>query len=304
MHHRLQQLTSQYDLELVYSQLPVFPMPVLVSKLYVLLRGECPAIQHSHSVFSYYLWFEQQCVKLSNLKRAQVRKIINHKKDIFQKFVLFSNNTLSLFFSLQFTDHLVTQYMEENFYDTVNLIRITEFTILELLQVPKKEHYRFVTSIDQPEWPADPQFWALQHNPYLERVYKDTADILTTKYKKKENEKHDWNKEIIEAPKNVQNWMNKEILRSLFAVSKITLSSNPFYCGNRKTCTKKEDKTTKFMQCSQCLWVRYCSKECQTAEWRAGHKDICNKPATKELLQDLLKGRRLIIGQEDEESTD
>jgi hypothetical protein len=37
-----------------------------------------------------------------------------------------------------------------------------------------------------------------------------------------------------------------------------------------------EDLKMELKKCSQCEAVKYCSKECQVADWRAGHKKECN----------------------------
>jgi hypothetical protein len=41
-------------------------------------------------------------------------------------------------------------------------------------------------------------------------------------------------------------------------------------CGN-------EDLKMELMKCSQCKMAEYCSKECQVADWRAGHKKECKE---------------------------
>jgi hypothetical protein len=37
----------------------------------------------------------------------------------------------------------------------------------------------------------------------------------------------------------------------------------------------RADGDTKYSRCAQCLAVCYCSKECQRAHWKAGHKGEC-----------------------------
>ncbi|KAF7289599.1 SET domain-containing protein [Mycena chlorophos] len=58
------------------------------------------------------------------------------------------------------------------------------------------------------------------------------------------------------------------------------MSSNPSRCNNRD-CPSK-DSGTDFKRCKPCidklgLEVNYCSVECQTADWKAGHKSACGK---------------------------
>eukprot|EP00878_Enallax_costatus_P009346 GHUV01009768.1.p1 GENE.GHUV01009768.1~~GHUV01009768.1.p1 ORF type:complete len:387 (+),score=74.62 GHUV01009768.1:293-1453(+) len=57
-------------------------------------------------------------------------------------------------------------------------------------------------------------------------------------------------------------------------------------------CGKEETDDQKLLKCATCKTARYCSKECQKAHWRNGHKQVCKAPeetseATKveELLQ-------------------
>jgi hypothetical protein len=45
-----------------------------------------------------------------------------------------------------------------------------------------------------------------------------------------------------------------------------------FACG-----AKKAEKGSNLLKCSGCRFAQYCSKECQTSEWKNGHKLICNQ---------------------------
>ena len=42
-------------------------------------------------------------------------------------------------------------------------------------------------------------------------------------------------------------------------------------CGN-SACNKRGQ----FTACSKCRMVRYCSQECQKADWKASHKQLCS----------------------------
>jgi len=47
-------------------------------------------------------------------------------------------------------------------------------------------------------------------------------------------------------------------------------------CDN---CTARHmEGTPKFKMCSACTTVRYCSRECQVEDWKAGHRAKCGKP--------------------------
>jgi NADH pyrophosphatase NudC (nudix superfamily) len=43
------------------------------------------------------------------------------------------------------------------------------------------------------------------------------------------------------------------------------------YCAT----SSKENPMLKLKECSGCHNVRYCGKECQTADWKQGHKKCC-----------------------------
>ena len=42
-----------------------------------------------------------------------------------------------------------------------------------------------------------------------------------------------------------------------------------------QTCQTAESPSTKLMVCARCKIVRYCSRECQAADWKRGHKKQC-----------------------------
>lgn len=61
-------------------------------------------------------------------------------------------------------------------------------------------------------------------------------------------------------------------------------------------CGEEETDELKLLRCAQCKTARYCSKECQKANWRAGHKQLCksrsaDSVATRE--QQLLESAKL-----------
>lgn len=43
-------------------------------------------------------------------------------------------------------------------------------------------------------------------------------------------------------------------------------------------CLKSEDFSTTFLVCGKCKRAAYCSRECQAAHWKSGHKSECVKP--------------------------
>eukprot|EP01120_Amphizonella_sp_Union-15-10_P014597 TRINITY_DN712_c0_g1_i2.p1 TRINITY_DN712_c0_g1~~TRINITY_DN712_c0_g1_i2.p1 ORF type:complete len:371 (+),score=48.35 TRINITY_DN712_c0_g1_i2:45-1157(+) len=282
-------------------QQPLFPIPVIVSPLFLLLLGrDYGLVENSLELLSFYVHLESQLIKFSTKKRATIKKICEHKTQIVSQFVDFTNNTLSRFCCLMFNEPLASAFIEENFYNTMNWLRIYEFNIMELLEIPKKEHHRWAMYVEPPKWPEDPAFFSSGIPSTLQSIYKATAELLNKNYGNKPEETHDWSKKVQSAPKNFNQWMNLDIVQALFQTAKRVLSiNNPFYCGNRK-CKKQEDlkNQVKFMRCSRCQWVRYCSQECQVVDWKAYHKDYCSKALPKERLDEIKKGRRLVIGQD------
>ena len=45
-------------------------------------------------------------------------------------------------------------------------------------------------------------------------------------------------------------------------------------CGNQK-CGRVESRCQEFRCCSACTLVPYCSRSCQAADWKSGHKRVC-----------------------------
>jgi hypothetical protein len=76
---------------------------------------------------------------------------------------------------MPFDAELGEYFMRENYYNTVNLLRVYEFTVLDLLQVPKKLQGRFVT-------PLPPTAAGLHHWPEgLSRVRRRTRSLTRDK---------------------------------------------------------------------------------------------------------------------------
>lgn len=42
-------------------------------------------------------------------------------------------------------------------------------------------------------------------------------------------------------------------------------------------CAGCEKTQGPFSHCARCKKVHYCSKECQVADWKKGHRDVCKK---------------------------
>jgi hypothetical protein len=44
-----------------------------------------------------------------------------------------------------------------------------------------------------------------------------------------------------------------------------------------KPCAQCGELFPKLKLCTRCRSVSYCSKECQVAHWKAGHKQVCKE---------------------------
>ena len=57
-------------------------------------------------------------------------------------------------------------------------------------------------------------------------------------------------------------------------------------CDHR-ACTQTETTEKQFQRCGGCQMARYCSKDCQAADWKARHKKIC---------KDVKKKKEIMLG--------
>lgn len=67
-------------------------------------------------------------------------------------------------------------------------------------------------------------------------------------------------------------------------------------CSNPSCTATENEETGRFQVCIVCKHVKYCSKDCQTVHWRAGHKKECpkmkeQKEAMKKMNIDMLRNR-------------
>lgn len=50
------------------------------------------------------------------------------------------------------------------------------------------------------------------------------------------------------------------------------------FFGNRTQCSRKGCANVGTKKCGQCNITKYCSRECQVADWKQKHRDICRHP--------------------------
>jgi hypothetical protein len=96
-------------------------------------------------------------------------------------------------------------------------------------------------------------------------------------------------------------WPNLEFGRLIYDVVRHTTSNVLFYCGNHEICQRHEEKINQFNKCSRCRWVRYCTRECQVLHWQAKHKAACMQKVDTNGIEEILKGRRIIISTEEDD---
>jgi hypothetical protein len=58
------------------------------------------------------------------------------------------------------------------------------------------------------------------------------------------------------------------------STNKGTISQNQNICAN---CNKGAEK---LLLCGKCKLVKYCSRDCQVAHFKSGHKKVCKAPAS------------------------
>ena len=65
------------------------------------------------------------------------------------------------------------------------------------------------------------------------------------------------------------------------------------YLGREKlictACARTTSAVKKLVVCAGCGEVKYCSRECQKIDWKAGHRDACETMAAAKLEEDARK---------------
>jgi hypothetical protein len=115
-------------------------LPVIVpsSKLYLNLfpNGEHSLINNSFEVFKNIHHAYEEVMKLSQVPTKAKTAIETQKTTILGDTLTFTSNTLArLFVRSSDSDTFMEMFMRENYYTTVNIIRVFEFSILDLLKV-------------------------------------------------------------------------------------------------------------------------------------------------------------------------
>lgn len=95
-------------------------------------------------------------IRSQNLTISQ--DIIKEGDTVLEQLITFTSNTVGKFYTMPFDAEIGEYFMRENYYNTVNLLRVYEFTVLDLLQVPKPLQGKLVT-------PLPPTAAGLHHWP-------------------------------------------------------------------------------------------------------------------------------------------
>jgi len=53
------------------------------------------------------------------------------------------------------------------------------------------------------------------------------------------------------------------------------------FLGSRTQCSRKGCNNVGTKKCGQCNNTKYCSRECQVADWKQNHRDICRHPTAE-----------------------
>jgi len=177
----------------------------------------------------------------------------------------------------------------ENFYNTLNLIRVHEFTILDIMQIPKEQQAFWVT----PEifiFPEDSMDLMI---PIGLITLEETKKIIKRRLNDSLNTKirEDFGKKGVVL--DFHGWSDSIAVEASLAWISTHLKKGKWECANTD-CTKKESFSGEFKHCARCTWVRYCGKDCQVAHWKKEHKKSCGTSLKREDVEQ----HRTIVGPE------
>lgn len=209
--------------------------------------------------------------------------------NVLNQVINFTSNTVSKFYSFTYSPEIIDLFSRENYYLTLNIIRAYEFSILDMLSLKETYQLPLVTPI---EWKQD--YWNISSR-YEKNLYKIFLEELLSTLQ----ECYDMKIPMEKVENDV--WPNNLISGICFANNKKFLTSFYFKCGNYEECKQHEVSPNQFSKCKNCGWVRYCSKECQEKHWESTHKNHCQQKLDSNIVEDLLKSRRIMISVSTEE---
>jgi hypothetical protein len=295
------------------TSFPLLPIPMAVSKLYCcfdqategakLYTGTTPAMQSSFNLIETWIELVNVCERIMPLGKQKKKDILKEGDTVLEQLVTFTSNTIGRFYTMPYDAEIGEYFMRENYYNTVNLLRVYEFTVLDLLQVPKPLQGKLVTPLPPTaaglhHWPEGltREFFTAGLGNVMENC--TTAAVLMLDRYYNTPEKAGAIEKILKTDVDPVRLVSGAVTEQFFSFVKYILGQQLFWCGNREHCEKTEKFSAQFARCARCKWVRYCTKDCQTSHWKAKHSAQCmKKPAD---LEESLKDRRIIIGADEE----
>jgi hypothetical protein len=279
----------------------LFPCPVYASPLLMMLnqvaeeqkmdfRGimdlaneprKTMILQDSFVVIKKLCAFERMVSRLVSLSATQKANLQRTRDKFMDRIAQFTRTEGGLNYCFQMPRPPAVDtgaaFIKENFFNCVNVIRVLEFTILDLLEVAEAEQQSFAT-------------YASAEIPKSVLIKSNCWKSLNESFKMGAPEKA--RNEVFSDP-NSQLFVSSQYLAYLYTTSLQSFVKNYIFpCFN---CKKMETAKARFPRCSRCSWCCYCSVKCQTEHWKVAHKANCLKPKD---LRELDKERLLIGGEE------
>jgi len=109
-----------------------------VSKIFTLFQPnfECGVVVPSYTVLKRLQSLLPKVLELSPVDKSTKKALVKTLHSTLEDSVLFSSNTLGRLFLFPYDADLAKIFLRENYYNMLNILRMWEFTILDLLQVP------------------------------------------------------------------------------------------------------------------------------------------------------------------------
>lgn len=295
---------------------PLLPVLLPVSKIYLALRPnyEHKLVENSLTLIKTIQHAYTATLAASTLPEAAKAKIDKTISNIIYDMLKYTLDSLGrIFVRDAASDLLLDALSVAMYYTAINIIRVYEFSILDLLGVrfsasqvtvapphhcltlpacdfytklPEKYQSPMVTVLE-----STVKNWrdAITYDSALQRsVLEDFADLYKQAYDKT------WEASDFEGPTYPAASLNRRHYE--FALASVR--NRLFNCCNLGACSNYEKKKGEFAACQRCKWLRYCSQECYHAHWRTAHKLECAKPFTAADLEDYYAQPRIIIGSE------
>ncbi|XP_049849592.1 uncharacterized protein LOC126319929 [Schistocerca gregaria] len=284
--------------EACFSHFPLFPQVLPVSKLYALLfpNHRCQLLANSFEIFINIQNAYERALEFCTTKNSIKTKVKKQLDKIKNSVTRFSIDTMDMLNPRLPSGQVYQEkYVLMNYYATINMIRIYEYSILDLLLIPDEYQSGFVIQfVDRiKNWQTDLRLNAdLVQSCFLDSL----LDSWATAYKSLIPK---MNSNTITV---TDNWPTDQVLEIYCKQSRAFVNIQELCCANRLKCQNRELKSGQFKRCAKCRWARYCSPVCQANDWPR-HKLECGKELTEKEAEKILHRRILIIGSENDISS-